>query len=231
MTIAVEAANETLRERVNKPLKDNDLFAAVESAYRSGWQKLKLYFMVGLPGETLEDVKAIVDLADRLARLRRDIDGKTGTINAAVSWFVPKPHTPLCWLGQRARDYFEQGRALILEEKQRRRIKYIRFKFHAIDQSLLESALGRGNRRYGDVIETAWRHGARFDLWDEHFNYSLWQEAFISTGLELEIAAQRRFAPNELLPWDHLGGPDKAYLLSHYEQVTLSEPQATPEPL
>lgn len=219
LTIAVEAAGEHLRQIVNKPLKDSDLFAAVEAAYRSGWQKLKLYFMVGLPGETLDDVTALVDLADRLARLRRSVDGKTGTINVAVSWFVPKPHTPLGWLGQRERDYFEQARALILDEKQRRRIKYLRFKFHAIDQSLLESALGRGDRRCGDAIEAAWRRGARFDLWDEHFDYATWKAAFAEAGLDLEAAARRRFETDETLPWEHLGGPDKTYLLSHYQQT------------
>ena len=113
------------------------------------------------------------------------------------------------------------ARSLILEEKQRRRIKYIRFKFHTIDQSLLEAAIGRGDRRHGDVIEAAWRRGARFDLWDEHFEYEIWKDAFASTGLPLETAAQRQFATDELLPWDHLGGPEKAYLLSHYEQAAL----------
>ncbi len=219
LTIAVEAASEPLREIVNKPLKNSDLLAAVEAAYRAGWQKLKLYFMVGLPGETLDDVKGIVELADELARLRRSVDGKTGTINVTVSWFVPKPHTPLGWLPQRDREYFERARREILDEKQQRRIKYLRFKFHNIEQSLLESAIGRGDRRYGDVIEAAWRRGARFDLWDEHFAYAVWQEAFEAIGLRLENAAQRSFSTDEILPWGHLGGPDKMYLLSHYRQA------------
>jgi radical SAM family uncharacterized protein len=223
LTIAVEAASEPLREIVNKPLKNSDLFAAVEAAYRAGWQKLKLYFMVGLPGETLDDVKAIVDLADQLACLRRSVDGKTGTINITVSWFVPKPHTPLGWLAQRDREYFEQAKRLILDEKQRRRIKYLRFKFHNIEQSLLESAIGRGDRRRGDVIEAAWRGGARFDLWDENFNYAAWQAAFAAAGLSPDHMAQREFTPDEILPWEHLGGPDKTYLLSHYRQVRKAQ--------
>ena len=219
LTIAVEAASEPLREIVNKPLKNSDLFAAVEAAYQAGWQRLKLYFMVGLPGETLDDVEAIVELADQLARLRRSVDGKTGTINIAVSWFVPKPHTPLGWLSQKPREYFEQARQLILDEKRRRRIKYLQFKFHDIDQSLLESAIGRGDRRSGHVIEAAWRSGARFDLWSESFDYAAWKAAFAAAGLDLESAAQRSFAKDETLPWEHLGGPDKAYVLSHYEQA------------
>jgi len=174
---------------------------------------------VGLPGETLDDVEAIVELADQLARLRRSVDGKTGTINIAVSWFVPKPHTPLGWLSQKPREYFEQARQLILDEKRRRRIKYLQFKFHDIDQSLLESAIGRGDRRSGHVIEAAWRSGARFDLWSESFDYAAWKAAFAAAGLDLESAAQRSFAKDETLPWEHLGGPDKAYVLSHYEQA------------
>ena len=178
LTIAVEAAGERLRQIINKPLKDSDLFAAVEEAYKAGWEKLKLYFMVGLPGETLDDVKDIVDLSCRLATLRRRVDGKTGSINITVSWFVPKPHTPFGWLPQRPREYFEQARQIIIDEKLRLRAKFLMFKFHEINQSILEAAMGRGDRRYADIIEAAWRHGARFDLWDDCFNYALWREAF-----------------------------------------------------
>ena len=219
LTIAVEAAGERLRRIVNKPLKDEDLFAAVEAAYRSGWQKLKLYFMVGLPGETLDDVKAIVDLSDRLARLRKGVDKRIAHLNITISWFVPKPHTPLGWFAQRPRDYFEQARSLILDEKQRRRANYLRFKFHDIRRSLLESAIGRGDRRCGRVVEAAWRSGARFDLWDECFEYERWLAAFAEAGMELEAAANKAFEPDRILPWEHLGGPDKEYLLTHYRQT------------
>ena len=219
LTIAVEAASERLRQIVNKPLKDSDLFAAVEEAYKANWQKLKLYFMVGLPGETLDDVKAIVDLSYRLAKLRKAVDGKTGSINIAVSWFVPKPHTPLAWLPQRPREYFEQARELILDEKMRLRAKFLRFKFHDIHQSILEAAMGRGDGRYADVIETAWRRGARFDLWTECFDYARWQESFAQFGMDLEAAAQKAFSPEETLPWGHLGGPAKDYLLTHYDEA------------
>jgi radical SAM family uncharacterized protein len=228
LTIAVEAAGERLRQIINKPLKDSDLFATVEEAYRAGWQKLKLYFMVGLPGETLDDVKGIVGLSHELARRRRAVDGKTGNINITVSWFVPKPHTPLGWLPQRPREYFEQARRLILDEKNRLRAKSLQFKFHDIRQSILEAAMGRGDRRYADIIEAAWRHGARFDLWDECFDYTRWQEAFAECGTALEAAAQRGFAPDELLPWEHLGGPDKSYLLTHRDAALQMVPPAGP---
>jgi radical SAM superfamily enzyme YgiQ (UPF0313 family) len=219
LTIAVEAASERLRQIVNKPLKDEDLFAAVEAAYRAGWQRLKLYFMVGLPGETLDDVKRIVQLSYELAKLRKKVDNKTGQINIAVSWFVPKPHTPFGWLGQKSKTYFEQARQLIIDDKKKLRAKFLQFKFHDINRSLLESAIGRGNRNLCDVIETAWRAGARFDLWDECFDFDIWRRAFEKSGLDLEAVAQKQFAIDEILPWEHLGGPDKEYLLDHLEKA------------
>jgi len=219
LTIAVEAASERLREIINKPLADEDLFAAAEGAYRAGWQKLKLYFMVGLPGERTEDVRRIVRLSFELAKLRKEIDGKTGQLNITVSWFVPKAHTPFGWLGQRPKSYFEQARQLILDEKMRLRARFLHFKFHDIERSILESAMGRGDRRCGDVIEAAWRAGARFDLWDECFDYELWQKAFEKFGMDVEILAQREFERDEILPWEHLGGPGKKYLLGHLEKT------------
>jgi hypothetical protein len=106
-----------------------------------------------------------------------------------------------------------------LDEKHRRRAKYLRFKFHDIRRSLLESAIGRADRRCGAVVEAAWRSGARFDLWDECFDYATWQAAFAAAGMGLEETARREFAPGEVLPWEHLGGPGKQYLLTHYRDV------------
>jgi len=219
LTIAVEAASEKLRQVINKPLKDDDLFAAVEAAYRAGWQKLKLYFMVGLPGETLEDVKRIVQLSFQLAKLRKGIDGKTGQINITVSCFVPKAHTPFGWLGQKPKLYFEQAKQLILDEKRKLRAKFLQFKFHDINRSVLESVIGRGDRRLCDVIEAAWQEGARFDLWDECFDPDVWQRAFEKLGLDLDGLARREFERDEILPWEHLGGPGKKYLLGHLDEA------------
>ena len=221
LTIAVEAAGEKVRRIINKPLKDEDLFAAVEAAYRAGWQRFKLYFMVGLPGETQDDIKQIAHLSFELARLRKKVDGKTGQINVAVSWFVPKPHTPFGWLGQMPKSYFENAKQLILDEKAKLRAKFLRFKFHDINRSVLESATGRGDRCLGRVIEAAWRSGAKFDLWDECFDYRPWQKAFEKFGMDVETAAQRRFDVDEILPWEHLGGPSKKYLLTHLDEATV----------
>ena len=214
LTIAVEAASEKLRENINKPLKNEDLFAAVDAAYKAGWHLLKLYFIVGLPGETEDDIKQIVQLAFQLAVLRRKIDGKTGQINVTVSWFVPKPHTPLGWMGQKPKAYFENAKQLILDDKKKLRAKFLSFKFHNIERSILESATGRGDRRLCSAIESAWQNGAKFDLWDECFDYRIWKKAFEKSGLDVETLAQRQFGYDETLPWEHLGGPDKKYLLS-----------------
>ena len=219
LTIAVEAASEKLRTLINKPIANEDLFAAVRAAFSAGFLKVKLYFMVGFPGETEEDIVEIADLAYALSALRKEVDGKLANVNAAVSWLVPKPHTPFSWLGQKDRAYFENAKRLILHRKDELRAKFIRFKFHEIDRSILESAMGCGDRRYCDVIETAWRKGAKFDLWNEGFDLRIWQEAFKAAGMELEQEAQKAYAPEQRLPWSHLGGPEYDYLLKHYHQA------------
>jgi len=217
LTIAVEAASEKVRRIINKPLKDEDLFAAVEGAYRAGWQRLKLYFMVGLPGETQEDIERIADLSFELAKLRKKVDGKTGQINVAVSWFVPKPHTPFGWVVQMPKSYFEQAKQLILNRKMSLHARFLQFKFHDINSSVLESAIGRGDRRLCDVIEAAWREGAGFDLWDECFDNRIWEKAFEKSGMDISESAQRKFQNDEILPWEHLGGPSREYLLGHLD--------------
>jgi radical SAM family uncharacterized protein len=221
LTIAVEAASERLRQIINKPLKDDDLLAAALAAYKAGWQKIKLYFMTGLPGETEDDIKNIVQMSQKLALLRKEVDGRTASVNITVSWLVPKPHTPFGWLAQRPREYFEQAKQLILDEKRKLGAKYLQFKFHEINQSVLESAIGRGDRRLADVIEFAWRNGARFDLWSETFKPEVWESAFDKFGMNLDNAAQRQFATDETLPWEHLGGPEKDYLLKHFAGANI----------
>lgn len=219
LTLAIEAASEHLRQVINKPISDQDLFAAVSAAFEAGFLRLKLYFMVGFPGETEDDILRIVDLSQKLSALRKDIDGRYAEITAAVSWLVPKAHTPFGWLGQKDRTYFEKARDLILSRKRELRLRFVKFNFHEIDRSILESAMGRGGRGLCDVIETAWRNGARFDLWDEGFDLKRWQQAFEAAGLNMETEAQKSFKPDQPLPWSHLGGPDTTGLLKHYHQT------------
>ena len=215
LTVAIEAATERLRRIINKPITDEDIFAGIEAAYRAGWQKVKLYFMVGLPGETEDDIRKIVELSYRLAVLRRKIAGKTAQINAAISWMVPKPHTPFGWLGQKPKAYFENAKKIILDQKRNMRAKFINFKFHDIDRSILEAVISRADRRFGDIIETAWQNGARFDLWNECFDYEIWKDAFAKFGADPQAIAAQSFAADDIVPWQHLGGPEKAYLLTH----------------
>jgi radical SAM family uncharacterized protein len=223
LTIAVEAASENLRKIINKPLSDEHLFAAVEEAYKQGFESIKLYFMTGLPGETEGDIKNIVKLSFELATLRKKVCNKVANINATVSWFVPKAHTPFAWLEQQAEEYFKNAKEIILAEKKKLGARFLRFKFHNIQRSLLESAIGRGDRRLADVVEYVYRSGARFDLWDECFNFDLWQNAFEKFGFDLYQLAARKFETDEILPWGHLGGPDKNYLLKHLEGMEKNE--------
>ena len=222
LTIAVEAASEKLRQTINKPITDEDLLKAVVAAYEAGYQKVKLYFMVGFPGETEDDIRRIVDLSFTIARIKRKVDRQTANVNVAVSWLVPKAHTPFAWYGQKPREYFEKAKEIILSEKRERRANFLSFKFHDIDASILESATGRGDRRLGRVIQTAWEKGAGFDLWSEGFDYNTWVEAFKEISSSPDKAAQRAFDPEDILPWQHLGGPEKQYLLDHYNKAKES---------
>ncbi len=222
LTIAVEAASEKLRRIINKPISDQDLFAAVEAAYKAGFQKVKLYFMVGLPGETDEDIEQIVDLAFKIARLRKKADNKTAKVNVAISWLVPKPHTPFQWLAQKEKAYFKEAKSLILQRKRELNARFLQFKFHNIERSILEAAMAGADRRMADVIETAWRLDAKFDLWDECFDYEIWLKAFEKHNMNLEECAQRAFDVDDILPWAHLAGPDKDYLLKHYSEAMQS---------
>ncbi len=222
LTIAVEAASEKLRKLIHKPLSNDDLFAAVTQAYRNGWQKIKLYFMVGFPGETPADIVEIVHLCKHISDLRHAVDGRPASINAAVSWLVPKPHTPFGFITQQSKDYFENARRLILDTKKSIRAGAVNFKFHRIEQSILESAIGRGDRRLGRVIESAWRNGARFDLWSECFEFEIWQKAFADNGFDLYAAAGLSFETTDVLPWEHLGGPEKAHLVRHLNDAMHS---------
>ena len=210
---------EGARRVINKPISDSDLFAAVEAAYEAGFGQVKLYFMVGLPGEREADIAEIAALCDRIGRLGKKVANRTAKINAAVSWFVPKSHTPLAWSGQRDKEYFYQAKKLILDEKHRLKARFVQFKFHDIETSVLEAAFARGDRRMAKVVETAWRLGARFDLWRECFNAEIWQQAFEKHGMDIDRCAQRSFAPDEIMPWDHLGGPKKDYLLKHFREA------------
>ena len=222
LTIAPEAAREPLRRAINKDIRDDDLFNGVLAAYRAGWQSVKLYFMVGLPGETDDDVAAIVDLSQQVSAARREIGEGPAHVTVSVAPFVPKTHTPFQWHAMPPRAYFEEARARLLD---RLRMRSVRLRFHHVNRSYLEAVFSRGDRRLGRVIETAYREGARFDAWDEHFDFDRWMAAFDTCGLGPDFYAARERTPDEVLPWDHIfAGVTKSFLLGELDRSRRGEP-------
>ena len=208
LTVAPEAAREDLRRRINKNVTTDDLLRGVREAYRQGWRSVKLYFMIGLPGETDEDVDGIVDLAYEVSAQK---GGGGGQVNVAVSSFVPKPHTPFQWEPMAEPDELRAKHARILGRSRRRQV---RFKFHGVELSHIEGVVSRGDRRVAEALGRAWRLGAQLDAWDEHFRYDLWLQAFDELGIAPADYAHRRRAEDEWLPWDHIdAGVTKAFLL------------------
>jgi len=201
LTIAAEAASANLRAALRKNITDENMLAGVRAAYQAGWRRVKVYFMAGVPGEGEEDIDAIFDLCRRLSETRREVDGHCGAISASVSWFVPKPHTPMQWCAMREAEYFFSVRRRLLDLSRR---SQVRFKFHRIERSLLEAVLCRGGRRIGKVIETAWRNGARMDAWDEHFDSSKWSAAFQEVGIDPKAIIHEEIPPDAPLRWSHI---------------------------
>ena len=203
LTIALESANEQIRLAVDKRISEEDLLAGVAGAYRAGWRQIKLYFMAGFEGEQTEDILGIYRLAVRLSNLRGKIAEGAAKVNVAISWLVPKPHTPMAWSGQKTPEYFHQVRRMLRTE-QGRRNRAVQIKFHNVERSGLEAVLGRGDRRLSKAIEWAWKNGARFDAWDEEFDIRLWEDAFEQTQIDPSFYANRKRSYSEILPWDHI---------------------------
>ena len=203
LTLAPEAGTERLRRVINKDISEEELFRGAELARTLGWRDIKLYFMIGLPTETEEDVRAIADLARRLQRRSRGLE-----VTVSVSTFVPKPHTPFQWEGQ-----------ISLEETRRR----LRLKWHMPEQSFLEGVFSRGDRRLSALVLEAHRRGARLDGWSEEFRLETWLSAAESLHLNLEDYLRPR-APEEVLPWEHLeSGLSKEFLLAERERAFREE--------
>jgi radical SAM family uncharacterized protein len=215
MTIAAEVSTNRLRAAIRKRVTNEDLLAGAAAVYAAGWKSIKVYFMAGFAGESDEDLYGIMDLCRQMSLARKGVDGQKGAISAAVSWFVPKPHTPMQWAAQADADYFWHVRRLLKEAAQR---SPVMFRFHRIERSILEAVIARGDRRLGAVIERAWRAGARFDGWDEHFDQLIWQKAFEESGIDPAFFGRRQRPTTELLPWDHIHGHrSRAALATEWE--------------
>jgi radical SAM superfamily enzyme YgiQ (UPF0313 family) len=192
-------------------------------AFRAGWQRIKLYFMIGLPTETMEDVAAICDLVKRIWGMGRKIDGRRAQVSISVATFVPKPHTPFQWMALEGEASLKEKQAFL-----RRELKNLRLSWADPQMTLLEAVLSRGDRRLGAVIYEAWRRGARFDAWDELFEPANWWEAFQGHQLDPGFYARRPLDRDDPLPWDHIDvGVNKRFLAREYERALSG--QTTPD--
>lgn len=216
LTMAPEAATPELRRSICKDIKDEDLFRAVEEAFKLGWRVVKLYFMIGLPGETDKDIEAIADLTCKVADIRRRINGAPGDVNLTIAPFVPKAHTPFQW---EAMTSLERIKIIKGRLKSRLRRPWIKLKFHNPERSVLEGILARGDRRLGEAIYLAWRLGCKLDAWDEHFSFNRWLQAFREAGLDTAFYLRRR-SLEEVLPWEHISdGVRKGFLRTEQEKA------------
>jgi radical SAM family uncharacterized protein len=210
-TLAPEAATERMREIINKPVTTEQLLDTAREIYKRGWNNIKLYFMIGHPSETMEDVEAIVTLCHDVLHVGRRILGKKAKVTAGVSTFVPKPHTPFQWVPVDELDtIYEKQRFL----KDKLRGNGLKLNWNNPKETMLESALSRGDRRISEVVYTAWKMGAKFDAWYEHFNWERWLEAFEQVGLEPAFYTHRARPLDEVFPWEHLSTSLKKKFLS-----------------
>jgi radical SAM-linked protein len=220
-TLAPEAGTERLRRVINKPVTDSDLMDAAETIFTNGWSVLKLYFMIGLPTETAEDLDGIIRIAHNLLALGKQVSRRHVQLNISVSTFVPKPHTPFQWFGQATREDIRAKHAYL--EKGLKR-KGISLKPHNPEMSFLEGAFARGDRNIGKVIDEAVRRGCRFDGWTECFSFATWQEAFQACGLEPASYACRTFGLDDELPWDHVkSGVTREFFTREYQRAVAEE--------
>jgi radical SAM family uncharacterized protein len=215
-TFAPEAATERLRGVINKPIDDEALLAVAEEVFSRGWKTLKLYFMIGHPTQTLDDVAAIVDLALAARTVGRRVMGRKAQVNVSVSTLVPKPHTPFQWVPLASEADVRAQQDYLRENL---RGPGLKLNWNSYQETLLEAVLARGDRRLGEAIHRAWQLGARFDAWSDQFKVEAWRQAFRETGLEVGFYT-RRSRPatvDEVLPWDHIdAGVSKSYLARDY---------------
>ncbi len=213
-TLAPEAATERMRNIINKPISTQQLLDTAREIYSRGWTTIKLYFMIGHPSETIEDVQAIADLCKAVLAEGRKVIGKRANLHAGVSTFVPKPHTPFQWVACDTLEQIEAKQSLLKRELRGQGLKLTWNNPH---ETLMEAWLSRGDRRLAEVIETAWRLGAKFDAWQDQFNYEIWQQAFAAHQIDPAFYTHRQRAEDEIFPWDHIfSGVRKAYLLNEY---------------
>ena len=219
LTLAPEAGTEKLRERIGKDFKLDEFFASVEQAYRLGYKHIKLYFMIGLPGETQEDLDGIVGLSRQVSELKRKVEKGAGNLNISVATFIPKPHTPFQWLPMddvekiKSKQQYLSSRIKALGPK-------FKISFHDSRMSFVEGVMSRGDRRLAEVIFKAWKKGAKFDAWSDSFNAQFWLDAFQEADIEPDFYLVRQRGGDEALPWDFIDiGIDRETLSGELEKA------------
>ncbi len=215
-TLAPEAGTDRMRRAINKGNTAEDLLRSVDQVFSAGWKSIKLYFMIGLPGEEEEDLDGIADLAGQVLRTAR----RRGQVTVSLSTFVPKPHTPFQWAAQLSVEEI-QSRQNYLRKKMQNR--HLVVKWHDARMSMLEGLLSRGDERIGDLLLCAHRKGCRFDGWGELFRFDLWEEAIKETGLEIDDYLSER-SISEPLPWDNIDcGLSRAFLVAEKDKAAAGE--------
>ncbi len=228
LTFAPEAGTQRLRDVINKNITEDEVLSTAKKAFSGGWTAVKLYFMLGLPTETPEDVKGIAELAQKVVNEfynnPEKPKGKSVSVSVSAASFVPKPFTPFQWEAQATPEELKEKQEYLLESTT---TKKVRVSFHKTPTSLMEAVLARGDRRIASVIETAWKKGCKFDSWDDQFDFDKWVEAFADNNLQPEFYANRKRSFDEVLPWDHMDyGISKSFLIKENEKAMKA--QTTP---
>ena len=226
LTFAPEAGSQRLRNVINKGLTEEMILHGAGEAFKGGWNQVKLYFMLGLPTETEEDMKGIAHLAQKIAETyyeevpKEQRKGKV-QVNVSTSFFVPKPFTPFQWAGMyREEDFVEKAKVVKSEIRAQVNQRSIRYSWHEPDVTILEGFLARGDRRCAQVILKAYEKGAIYDAWSESFDYNIWKEAFAETNTDIDFYTLRERSTEEILPWDFIdAGVTKKFLIHEWEQA------------
>lgn len=229
-TIAPEGGTEIFRRVIRKPIRDADLFDTARSAFSEGFDHIKLYFMIGLPGETAEDLRGIVETARQCANIGKEVRGRRPDINVTISPFVPKPHTPFMFAGFQEFEYFD---AVIRDLRAAARNTGVVLKIHNPRNSFIEAAFARGDRRLARVLLEAHKLGCKFDEWDEYYSFDRWLAAFQNAGMDPAAWARIEYTDRDLTPWDQISvGVTKEYLWREYRlSRELAEKRARGEVL
>jgi len=216
LTLAPEVALDDMREQIGKPIKNDDLYEGCRQAFRNNYQRVKLYFMCGLPGEREIDLNGIIDLSETISRIGKEEVGRPANVTASVSNFVPKAHTPYQWNAMQTREYFYEAHTYL---RKRCRVRSVQVKCHKVESSLLEGVLCRSDYQMGEAIELAWRRGARFDNWTEQSNTQRWWQAIADTNVDISAALHQPYQVDESLPWDHIDiRQGRSFLEKEYQQ-------------